>query len=193
MNDLGDVLLTGYRIVPILAGGAASSGGAAVTVPATTLPGTYRVIACADAGVLVKESNEANNCAVSVTAVVVGWPDLVASAVSDPPASALVGTAFGVTDTVQNAGAVNSAVSVVRYYLSLDAVKDAGDVLLTGYRIVPLLAAGAVSSGGATVRVPAATLPGMYRVFACADGGSIVKESKEANNCTASATMVAVR
>jgi len=50
-----------------------------------------------------------------------------------------------------------------------------------------------VSSGAAVVRVPAATVPGMYRVLSCADGGSIVKESNEANNCTASATMVTVR
>jgi subtilisin family serine protease len=193
VKDAGDVLLTGYRIVPVLAGGGLSIGGAAVTVPATTVPGTYLVIACADAGALVKESNEANNCAASASAVVVGWPDLVASAVSDPPASALVGSPFSVTDAVQNAGSVNSAASVARYYLSLDAVKDAGDVLLTGYRIVPLLAPGAASSGSATVRVPAATVPGMYRLFSCADGGSVVKESNEANNCTASAMTVAIR
>ena len=192
-HDAGDVLLTAYRIVPILAGGAVSSGGAAVTVPTTAVPGTYRVIACADAGLLVKESNEANNCAASATAVTVGWPDLIAASVSDPPASAALGTAFSVTDTVQNTGTVSAGASVVRYYLSPDAVKDAGDVLLTGYRIVPVLAAGAVSSGAAVVRVPAATVPGMYRVLSCADGGSIVKESNEANNCTASATMVTVR
>jgi subtilase family serine protease len=120
-------------------------------------------------------------------------PDLAASSVGNPPATAALGTSFRVTDTVQNAGTVSAGASVVRYYLSPDAVKDAGDVLLTGYRIVPVLAAGAVSSGAAVVRVPAATVPGMYCVLSCADGGSIVKESNEANNCTASATMVTVR
>jgi subtilase family serine protease len=193
VKDAGDVLLTGYRSVPVLAPAAVSSGSATVGVPATTMPGTYRVFACADAGLLVKESDETNNCVVSAAAVVIGWPDLVTTTVTNPPASAVLGTSFSVTETVQNAGAVNASSSTVRCYLSLDGVKDAGDVLLTGSRWVPSLTAGAVSSGLHTVTVPATAPLGTYRLLACADDLLAVKESSETNNCVASATTVTVR
>ena len=192
VKDAGDVQLSGYRSVPVLAAGAVSSGSVTVAVPTTTAPGTYRLIACADAGLVVKESNDANNCLASATTVVVGWPDLVTSTVGNPPASAVLGTSFSATDAVRNAGAVNAGASTTRYFLSVDAEKDAGDVQLSGYRSVPVLTAGAVSSGSATVTVPTTTAPGTYRLIACADAGLAVKESNEANNCAASATAVLV-
>jgi subtilase family serine protease len=193
VKDAGDVRLTGYRSVPVLAGGAVSSGPRTVAVPATAPLGTYRLLVCADDLLAVKETDEANNCVASVTALVVGWPDLVTSRVGNPPASAVPGTPFGVTDAVQNAGTVNAGASKTRYYLSLDAVMDSGDTMLAAYRLVPILAAGAVSSGGATVTVPATTAPGTYRVIACADAGLLVKEPDEANNCAASTPMAIVR
>ena len=43
----------------------------AVTIPSTTLPGTYVLLACADDTKGVAESNDTNNCRASGTAVVV--------------------------------------------------------------------------------------------------------------------------
>lgn len=58
----GDILLTGARSVPALAHATSSSGTTTVTVPATTPPGAYYLIACADNLKVVTESNETNNC-----------------------------------------------------------------------------------------------------------------------------------
>ena len=89
----------------------------------------------------------------------VARPDLVETAATMNPAAPVraPGTAFSVTDTVRNLGPVASAPSTTRYYLSLDAVKGAGDTLLAGSRGVPGLAAGASQSGTVTVTIPAAT------------------------------------
>jgi len=192
VKDTGDVQLSIYRSVPALAPGTVSNGSVTVTVPATIVPGAYRLLACADMGLVVKESDEANNCLASAAVLQVGWPDLLTSAVGNPPASAVLGTSFAVTDTVRNTGLVGAGSSTTRYYLSLDTVKDAADVQMSGYRSVPGLAPGAVSAGSATVTVPATTAPGSYWLLACADAGLSVKESDETNNCSAAATAVQV-
>jgi hypothetical protein len=64
-------LVTGGRTVPIPAPSAASFASIGVTIPSTTLPGTYVLLACADDTKLVAENTEANNCRTSGTAVVV--------------------------------------------------------------------------------------------------------------------------
>ena len=73
------------------------------------------------------------------------------------------------TDATQNAGAARPGPSTTRYYLSLDGSKDAGDVLLTGTRSVPALAAGASHTGTVTVTIPATTPLNTYFLLACAD------------------------
>jgi subtilase family serine protease len=75
----------------------------------------------------------------------------------------------------------------------VDALKDTGDVLLTGARSVPTLTTGAASSASKTVVVPAATPLGTYRLLACADDTFKVLESDEANNCREAATPVIVQ
>jgi hypothetical protein len=69
IKGAGDKRLTGSRAVPALAAGALSTGTVSVTVPATTVAGTYRLLACADDTRVVAESNEANNCRASSTTV----------------------------------------------------------------------------------------------------------------------------
>ena len=193
VKGAGDVLLAGSRGVPGLAAGAVQSGALNVTIPATTPLNSYFLLACADDLAKVAESDETNNCVASPTAAVtVTRPDLVENTVSAPPATKARGTSFPVTDTVQNVGAVASGASVTRYYLSLDAVKSAGDLLLTGSRTVPGLAAGASHSGTVTVTIPAATPLNTYFVLACADGPNTVVETDETNNCKASSTTVTV-
>jgi subtilase family serine protease len=54
----------GSRAVPAIAGGASQSGTTSIVIPAGTAPGTYYLIAVADADGNVAESSEANN---------VGW------------------------------------------------------------------------------------------------------------------------
>ena len=67
----GDRMLEARRSVPALAPGATSSGSVAVMVPAATPRGAYVLLACADAGGVVAESSETNNCRAAAAAVVV--------------------------------------------------------------------------------------------------------------------------
>jgi hypothetical protein len=164
-----------------------------LTIPTSTPLNTYFLLVCADDVARVAESDEGNNCLASPTAAVtVTRPDLVETVVSSPPATKQRGTTFAITDTVQNAGAVSSASSQTRYYLSLDAVKSPGDLLLTGGRTVPSLTPAGTHSGTVTVTIPPTTPLNTYFLLACADGSGALVETDEANNCKASSTTVTV-
>jgi subtilase family serine protease len=189
----GAILLASGRAVPALAPGT-SSGGAAltVTIPSTAPLNTYYLLACADYANVVIEIDEGNNCLASASPIQVARADLVETAVSDPPVTAAAGGTFTVTDTVQNQGGLAAPASTTRYYLSTDAQRGAGDILLTASRAVPGLAPGASSPGApVTVTIPSATPASAYYVLACADDTKIVTETSE-GNCRASATAVTV-
>ena len=66
-----DILLTGIRKVPKLLPKQGAKGSAKVTIPQTTPPGNYYVIACADDTLKVDESDENNNCQVSDATITV--------------------------------------------------------------------------------------------------------------------------
>jgi parallel beta-helix repeat protein len=187
-----DKLLSGSRAVVSLAPGGTSSGVTTVVVPANTPAGTYFVMACADDLHQVLESDENNNCRPSAGQVQVGRPDLVSTAVSDPPGIKVRGTSFSVTDTVKNQSEFNAGAFRVQYYLSLDGVKNVGDRLLSGFRTLTGVAAGAVSTGTMLVTIPQNTAAASYFLLACADDAVQVIESNETNNCTASTGKVTV-
>jgi subtilase family serine protease len=163
-----------------------STGTVTVTIPSSTPPNTYFLLACADDLNVMTESNEGNNCNIAVSGTVtVTRPDLVETGATTTPAAPIraPGTTFSVTDTARNAGAVAAGASTTRYYLSLDGVKNAGDTLLTGSRAVPGLAAGATHAGTVTVTIPPATPLNTYVLLACADDLNAVVETNDGNNC----------
>jgi hypothetical protein len=189
----GDTLLTGTHSVPGLAAGASHTATIKVTIPAGIPLDAYFLLACADDQSAVTESDESNNCIASPGATVtVTRPDLVVNTVSAPPAAGQRGGKFPVTSTAQNLGAVASAASTTRHYLSVDGVKSAGDTLLSGTRGVSALAAGASQSGTVAVTIPTSTPFGTYFLLACADDLAKVVETSETNNCTSSGTTVTV-
>jgi parallel beta-helix repeat protein len=198
IKDTTDKLLSGFRAVPILAGGASSPGpivGIAAVVPNITPAGSYFLIACVDDARQAVESDENNNCLPSTSKVDVGKPDLVLSALSEPPppATKVRGTSFSVTDTVSNLTPFKAGPLRVQYYLSGDQVKNAGDRLLTGFRAVAAgVVAGTPSTGTMSVTIPPGTTPGSYFLLACADDAGQVIESVETNNCRASTGQVTV-
>ncbi len=122
----------------------------------------------------------------------VTMPDLQVTSLSNPPAAAVVGEVFSVTDTTANAGTASAGASTTRHYLSLDAAWSSGDALLTGTRSVPGLGAGATSAGTVAVAIPSGAATGTYYLLACADDTKVVTESNETNNCKASTTTIAV-
>ena len=188
VRDAGDVLLTGVRAVPALGAGATSSGSATVTIPATTALGPYYLLACADDTGAIPETNENNNCRASAGTVQVtpASADLVVSSVEDPSANTLSGGSFRATDITRNVGAANAGASTTRFYLSLNTIRDAGDILLSGVRSIPPLAPGASSTATVTVFIPSGTAAGTYYLLACADDLGVVSETNESNNCVAS-------
>ncbi len=192
LKDGGDVLLSKTRRVPALAAGTPSIGTVTVTIPSSAPLDTYFLLACADDMGAVAETDRTNNCRSSETMLQVTLPDLVVTELTNPPGAALPGDRFLVTDTVENQGLVPARNSTVRYYLSLDEVKDSGDVLLRGSRGVSPLAAGAWSTGTVTVTIPSSTALGTYFLLACADDRSRVAETDKTNNCRASDAQVKV-
>ena len=195
VKSVNDIRLGGSRAVPILLPGASHQGSGTVSVPTSTALGSYRVLVCADDGKANAELDETNNC-VAGNAVQVTLPDLVETGVSNPPPSVPAGGKFVVADDAANVGAVSSAASTTRYYLSKDTSRNSGDVLLTGSRAVPALGSSgqaiSFSSGSVLVTVPSATAAGVYHVLACADDLKAVKETVETNNCRAAFTTVQV-
>jgi YD repeat-containing protein len=192
LKDGVDTLLTGSRRVPALAAGAISTGTVTVTIPTSTVLGTYYLLACADDTNGVAETNENNNCIASSTTVQVSLPDLLETTVSNPPATVRRGGSFSVTDTTKNQGIVGSKASTTRYYLSTDTVKDSADKLLKGTRSVPALAAEAISTGTVMVTIQNNAVIGTYYLLACADDKDAVDETNESNNCISSNTKMQI-
>jgi hypothetical protein len=137
---------------------------------------------------VVTMSNDASVTATFALLPPPGQPDLVEVSVSNPPATVRRKASFSVTDTVRNEGTGAAGASTTSYFLSVDAVRNGGDRLLTGGRAVPALAAGAQSTGTVSVKVPNSMALGTYFLLACADETHVVAETSDANNCVASTT-----
>lgn len=123
---------------------------------------------------------------------VTSLPDFVQVAVSDPPARLRAGRRFTVNDAVRNDGAGSTQPSTTRFFLSLDARRNAGDSRLIGSRSVPALAPGEESAGTTNLRIPRTVAPGVYFLLACADRTRVAAETSERNNCLTSATQIVV-
>jgi subtilase family serine protease len=174
--DAGDALL-GARAVPALAALATSSGSTPATIPAGTAPGTYWIIARADADGTLAETQETNN---QLARTIQVGTDLAISSLS-VPMTAAAGQSLTVSDTTRNQGAGPAEASTTTFYLSTDTTFGASDVVL-GSRAVPLLASGATDTASTVVTIPAGTATGSYYVIARADAGEVVAELYETNN-----------
>jgi len=179
-----DVLL-GSRVVPALAAGAANAGSKDLTIPSTTVTGSYHVIAMADGNDAILETSEANNT--SWRSIKIGG-DLVISALTVSSGGSSL--TLSVSDTTTNDGAGAIAASVTRFYLSSNSSFDASDTLLDGARSVPALAPGISSVGPTTVTIPVNTAAGAYYVIAKADADGAVVETSETNNTRAGSISV---
>jgi subtilase family serine protease len=176
--DAADVLLSGEGAAPALAAGASHTGTASVTIPSSTSTGAYYLIARADGGDAVTETQEGNNTRFAYLQV---GTDLIVSTLSAPTKGG-AGSSLTVTDTTKNQGGGPADASTTRFYLSANYLLDATDVLLSGGRVVPALAVGASSTGATMVTIPASTATGTYYLIAMADADKAVIETQETNN-----------
>jgi subtilase family serine protease len=108
-------------------------------------------------------------------------PDFTVSALK-AAGTAAAGSSIVVQDTTSNKAPVPAGASTTRFYLSTDALLDAGDTLLVNSRAVSALEAKKSDSGSTPVTIPPGTVPGVYFVLAVADGDGVVSEVNEANN-----------
>jgi hypothetical protein len=183
--DAGDTLL-GSRAIPALAPGGSSSGATLVTIPFGKATGNYFIIARADAGGALTESNETNNT--KSAAIRVSPPDLVVSAISVPTTGG-AGLTITATNTTKNQANTGPApASTTKFYLSANSTLDGGDPLI-GFQDVGALNPGASEAHSTSLAIPAGTAKGTYYVIAKADADNLVTETLENNN-TASDTIV---
>lgn len=174
--DASDIRLQPARPVPGLAVNELSTATTQVMLP-DVAAGTWYLIANADEGNAVPEAIETNN--VRFTTLQIG-PDLAFVGIT-MPSSGVSGASITVSDTVRNIGAADAPATEVRFYLSTNAVLDAGDIPLNAVRSVLALAAGASSTGSTSVPLPTG-MSGSFYLIIVADGGQAVAESSELNN-----------
>ena len=110
--------------------------------------------------------------------------DLFVTAVGEPPATLVAGATLTASDTVKNRGA-KAKPSSTAYLLSPDEFRDLSDFVL-GARPVKRLKPRWSAAGRAQVTVPTGVPAGAYRLLACADAESRIRERSERNNCRAS-------
>jgi subtilase family serine protease len=172
----------------------ASGGGLAsgITLYSDTAPGTYALQACADGPKKLAEANENNNCTTNAAATinVLQVPNLVVSSIGNPPSQApLLGT-FKVTAAVKNLGGIQAGASSTKLYLVSSSDGSRKD--LKGTQTVPALNPNQSYTEQVTLTVRIETVPGTYRVQACADGGRAVAEGNEDDNCKTSSGTIRV-
>lgn len=172
--DSADIFL-GSRPVPALNSGVTSSIVINLTIPDVP-SGTYFILAQADGDNAVAEFQEDNN--VRTRAISIG-PDLTVTFTGSVQGAA--GGTISITDTVNNIGGGTAVASRSLYYLSHAPALAPGDPVI-GFRDVPLLAPGAVSTGIGTATIPPDTPAGQYYVIVKADGDGVVDELIENNN-----------
>jgi subtilase family serine protease len=174
----GNDQVLGSRAVPLIAGGAASAVNTSVTIPQSAAPGTYYIIANADAAIEVGETAETNNT--KATGAIKVGPDLVVSAIS-VSATAAPGGTISVTDTTKNQGAGIAGMSSTGFYLSSNTTIDATDKFI-GSRPVSELAPNGSAAASTSLVIPADTLPGSYFIVSLADWNTAVAETSDTNN-----------
>jgi hypothetical protein len=133
----------------------------------------------ADASGAVLEYDEGNN--VSAPQMITIGPDLTILGISVPRRSDPGAKTVTVSDVTKNLGAGSAPMSRTGFYLSRDAVLDAGDVLL-GSRTINPLSGRETNTDETTVDIPATTMPGCHFIIASADDERAVQEFDETNN-----------
>ncbi len=173
--DAGDTPL-GSRSVPSLNPAAISTGTTSVILPNVAI-GKYYLIAMADDGKVVTESNETNN---KKSKVIYIGPDLIVSTLT-APTSAVRGTTISIGDTTKNKGCGAAGASTTKFYLSTNTTIGTGDIDL-GARSVPSLGTNATSPGTTNVTIPSGIALGKYYIIANSDDTKVVVEGNEGNN-----------
>lgn len=183
------------EVEPLAAGTSATPDAVTIAVYSDTVPGTYLLQACADGGDLIPEAVENNNCWTTTATITIQQPpNLVVTSIGNPPSSAPQAGQITVKNTVQNDGPVPAGPSITKYYLisTDDGSKTSLKGPLQPTSNVPALDPEERFNETETVTVRADTVPGAYRLQACADGGKLLPEEDETDNCLTSTGIIKV-
>ena len=151
-----------------------------IELTAPTVGGTYYYGACVDA--VQGESDPNNNCSsgVRVTVTEVS-PDLVVVSPSVSDSSLDAGQSFLLRATVRNRGSGRSALTTLRYFLSVNStINDGGIDIEVGSNRVPGIPASGTSLQSLVETAP--SVGGTYYYGACVD--AVPGESDPNNNCS---------
>ena len=177
-------VMLGERAVPGLPVTVTHVGTMAVTIPpsaGTATGGTYYIVAVADGGGAIIESDETNNT--RYTRVIIG-PDLIIDALTGP-ATAAPGATLTLSWTVRNRGVGPAPSTVLRLHLSGTTTVGSPPSVLGEVTVPPVLP-GTSTSGTATVGIPAsAGSLGLGYVVAVANPDGAIGELLTTNNTRA--------
>lgn len=134
----------------------------------------------------------AGTAAVPAVAAAPPRPNLRVAGLAVPSGTVAAGAALAVDVTVRNRGRVRAGSSAVALVLSRDRRRGRGDLALEGGAEIGALRPGARATASVRAVVPRATPAGRWFVVACADGGAVVRETSEHDNCTAARRAVTV-
>ena len=181
---------TGYDWVYIYDGntvsspliGAYNASNQPGTVYATSASGALTVRLTSDG--VVQQSGFAATIGCVATAPTM-LADLAVQGAYLSSSSVVAGGSLAANCSIYNLSGAVANTTTVGYYLSSNAVLDAGDQLLSNTQGYYPLSAGQSAPLYATVTVPAGTAAGSYYILFAADYLNQVSESNETNNVTA--------
>ena len=170
----------GSRSVPSLKLSAVSAATTILAIPPNIKAGAYYLVAVADSGGTVEESNEANNILAKAFTVYANRPDLICASVAGPVA-AKQGQTVSITNSIKNQGYATARNFYVALYLSIDTTITSADTLI-GFRLVSSLIAGGGNTVVSSVQIPPTLAAGTYYIGAIVDDANDVVEIGETNN-----------
>lgn len=189
-----DVLLASHSQAGLAAGASFAWGEPTLTIPATTVPGTYFIGILVDDTNGTSESNEDNNFKSTPLTVVAARPDLVISAPATftvtPTTVAVGGRVTLPAWTVANQGSAASTDFRNGFYLSTDATITTSDLALATNSNFALAPGASFDWGGPTFTIPSTLTPGNYFIGILVDDLNQTAESNESNNFKSAALTV---
>lgn len=172
---LGDTLVNGLNAA------ASQLLQSAIVVPTGTPPGRYYLLYWADYQNSQSESEETNNVNFDTLVIFVPQPDLIVVQAMATPDTIQEGTSTNVTASLRNVGTEVASAYEVGYYLSIDSLYDASDVLL-GTLNQSGLGINFTLPSSTTLTIPSGTAAGSYYLLCYSDPTNMVAEVEESNN-----------
>ncbi|MFQ5470331.1 MAG: DUF2341 domain-containing protein [Gammaproteobacteria bacterium] len=191
----------GSRTVSSLASGAQDTASSSAMLPSSGVltAGDYALVAKADVGDAVTETDENNNVSSNVapntlpTLISVNdAPELVPSSFTTGTSTVNGGEAFTVDFTVDNTHAPAAGSFSMQFIASTDTIVGNGDDINIGSHSIASLAGNSSNSSSASVAVPASATAGNYYLGVIVDDANAVIEVDELNNTLMTVATIAV-